>query len=186
MVKKMSKGSPMAQALRALPDPAPPEGLWDDIARRLEPNQNQNKVEPVSRPEMRRARRWVHAWVLPGAVVAVVTLGIWMVVPRGPERPAEFLDPVIAELLLESRSLEALVNSRPRGRNAIRDVLLIRIAEVDAKLNDAWLADAGKHAMEPLLGRRVALLHSLVDLEQRPAIRYTPALRPAVLSGDSR
>ena len=181
----MNEANQLSEALRTLPDPRPPEDLWDDITRRLE-----QAMQPVTRRSPRRAWRWAlesHRWVLPVAVAAsAAALGIWLLLAPAPERPTGFFDLDVAELLMESQSLEALVSSRPAGPNAIRNVLLIRIAEVDASLNDAWLADPGNHAMEPLLRRRVALLHSLVDLGQRPATRYNPALRPAVLSGDDR
>jgi hypothetical protein len=180
-VKHVNRGEPLSDALRALPDPTPPEGLWDEIARRLD----QGRVERVARDAPAKARpgmRGMRRWFLSGSVVAVsVALGLWLILARAPE-PVGFLDPRVAELLMESQSLEEAVNSRPAAPSAIRDVLLFRIAEVDIRLNDASLADSRGRAMEPLLRRRVALLHALVDLGYRPATRYNPALRPAVLN----
>jgi hypothetical protein len=175
MVKAMN--DPLTEALRTLPDPMPPEGLWDDIAQRLD------------RQRIAVRCAWPRAWfrVLPVAVLAsAAALGIWLLLAPAPERPVGFLDPAIAELLMESQSLEALVHSRRLAASPTRSALLIRIADVDARLNDAWLAEAGVQVMEPLLQRRVALLHSLVDLGYRPVARYNPALRPVVLTGDDR
>ena len=192
MVKQLNNRDPVVDALRALPDPTPPEGLWGEIARRL----NRDQVERVKREGIVPARRGMRRWFLPGAMAAsAAALGVWIVLTQSPERPIGFLDPGVAELLMESQALEAAVRSRPGARSATRDVLLFRIAEVDARLNDVWLVESGGQAMEPLLRRRVALLHSLVDLGDRPATRYnpalrpavlTPALRPAALSGDDR
>jgi hypothetical protein len=193
-VKYVNRGEPLGDALRALPDPTPPEGLWDEIARRLDQRQVQQVLRETpakARPGMRRMRIWFLSWAVAGTSVA---LGLWLVLAQAPE-PVGFLDPSVVELLMESQSLEAAVNSRPVAPGAIRDVLLFRIAEVDVRLNDASLADSRGRAMEPLLRRRVALLHSLVDLGDRPATRYNsalrpavlnPALRPAALSGDDR
>ena len=187
MVKDMNKDDPLVDALRALPDPSAPEGLWDDIAGRL----HLDSTETVSHRRTGGSRPWMPAWFfpwfLPGAVAALaVVLVPWLAPAQTPERPVGFLDPVIAELLMESQSLEALVPLRSGFPSATREVLLLRIAEVDAGLNDAWSAESGVHGMEPLLRRRVALLHSLVDLGYRPTTHYNPALRPAVLTGDDR
>ena len=179
-VKYVNRGEPLGDALRALPDLAPPEGLWDEIVRRLD----QGRVErvtrdaPNARPRMRGMRKWFLSWAVAAASVA---LGLWLMLAQAPE-PVGFLDPRVAELLMESQSLEEAVSSRPAAPSAIRDVLLFRIAEVDIRLNDASLADSRGRAMEPLLRRRVALLHALVDLGDRPAAGYNPALRPAVLN----
>ena len=181
----MTKDNPLVDALRALPDPSPPDGLWDDIAGRLHGASTvPHRAPGGSHPWM---PAWLFPWFLPGAVAALaVVLALWLAPAQPPERPVGFLDPVIAELLMESQSLEALVPLRSGSPSATREVLLLRIAEVDAGLHDAWSAESGLHGMEPLLRRRVALLHSLVDLGYRPTTHYTPALRPAVLTGDDR
>jgi hypothetical protein len=187
MVKDMNKDNPLVDALRALPDPSPPDGLWDDIAERLHRDSTETVAHrvPASPPPWKP--EWFLPWFLPGAVAAlVVVLALWLAPAQTPERSVGFLDPVIAGLLMESQSLEALVPLRSGSPIATREVLLLRIAEVDAGLNEAWSAESGVHAMEPLLRRRVALLHSLVDLGYRPTTPYTPALRPAVLTGDDR
>ena len=132
MVKAMN--DPLTEALRTLPDPMPPEGLWDDIAQRLD------------RQRIAVRRAWPRAWfrVLPVAVLAsAAALGIWLLLAPAPERPVGFLDPAIVALLMESQSLEARVRSRRLAASPTRGALLIRIADVDARLNDAWLADSG-------------------------------------------
>ncbi len=87
----MAKDIPLDEALRALPDPMPPESLWDDITRRLDRDQDREPLAPEFRRAPARTGFRGRGWV-PAALAASVALGVWLTLAPTPERPTGFLD----------------------------------------------------------------------------------------------
>jgi hypothetical protein len=151
----------LRQALRGLPDPTPPAQLWRDVEARL------------TKP---RAH-----WVGWGVAATIGLLSFWLIFGEFTPRTEH---PDFAGLISESRSLERLVANQPVSFGPIRKVLLQRVSDIDAELNDTLLRDANEARAVRLLERRVALLRALADLGNRAPENFNRAVRPAVYTGD--
>ena len=155
----------LREALRKLPEVAPPADLWARIER--------DAAAPGARPGIAADRR--SAWQATGSLAAAATL--FAIVLAGlanapPDRDSSA--PSIAELLAESSQLErdlaAIDYQRPLisgGTAATIPALEDRIALVDGAL-----ADRGAIAAESrrtLLDTRVQLLSALVHVRRAQA-----------------
>lgn len=141
------------QALRALPELAAPDRLWDDVRRRID-------AAPTKRPRSRFASFALAASLLVAAALGVL-LGIQ---PAG--RGATDLD--ITALLERSRAVEAERRATPvvLSPSGVERVLQVRIGGLDALLNEQLLQGTDPGARQALLRERVELMEDLKHIER--------------------
>ena len=142
----------VTEALRALPELAAPDHLWDDVRRRVD-------AVPGERPRRRLAPFAVAASVLVAAALAVLFA---LPVERGTA------DPRIAALLERSRAVEAERRDTPivLSPSGVERVLQVRIGGIDALLNEQLLEGTDPGARQALLRERVELMEDLKHIER--------------------
>ena len=141
------------EALKALPELAPPTRLWDDVRGRID-------AAPKTRSRSRFASFAVAASLLVAAALGVL-LGI---------EPADrgTADSDIAALLERSRAVEAERRARPvvLSPSGVERVLQVRIGGIDALLNEQLLQGTEPGARQALLRERVELMEDLKHIER--------------------
>lgn len=166
----------LSEALCALPDSEPPAELWQAVEVRL-PRQESSLHRKLRAPPAR--------WFGWGIAATVGLLAFWLIF-AGPGQRIEHSDMYFTDLISESRSLERLVASQRASNGQTRSMLLRRVSDVDAELNDTLLRDAYEVQTVRLLEQRVALLRALADLgNRRPPNNFNRAVRPAAYTGDT-
>jgi hypothetical protein len=167
--------APVARALRALPELAPPADGWSRIARRL------GRRPANARPAV--------ALAIATGTLAFASLALWPTLQRGPQDgpapaaaglagPAGALEPE-PDLAARSAGLERLLAALPPSRAARASTALTaalledRIALVDDRLSAPAGAALPPAATRALLRERVALLDSLVRVRYAASVGQT-------------
>ncbi len=153
----------MRDALRELPETAPPDDVWAQIERRT-----------FGEPR-RHADRWWFA-AAAGTLLAV-TAGLWTVGPAPTTAPVND----IASLMTQSQQLERRVARRGTAESvewgASRRALIYRITDLDRELAPLSIDPSRDPARaETLWRQRVALMQSLAELDRVDASHRTLAL----------
>ncbi len=153
----------MRDALRELPEAAPPDDVWEEIERRT-----------GAQPHRSRSGAWIAA---AAGVLLAVSVGVWMI-GRAPEA-ARGSD--LATLMAQSQQLERRVarHGTPESAEwgASRRALVYRIADLDRELAPLSI-DPSRDPVraERLWRQRVALMQSLAELDRADAPHRTLAL----------
>lgn len=170
--------APVSEALRALPQVAPPPGLTKRIGALVD--ETASKPGGGSAPH---TGRWF-------ALAASAAFAVWVALPRLAPEPAVTADPAalsaeagaiepdaanIDALMAESQFLESVLNAVPRrgrvqrvGTASTITALEDRVAFIDAQLSAPELA-ADVSGREVLWRERVGLMNTLVSLQAPPA-----------------
>ena len=155
MTTRQSTPNPqtLRDALRALPEAAPPDDVWYEVERRTRGG---------------RHRRGRMAWVAAaaGALLAVTT-GSWLL----GRAPTSGSGGDLASLMAQSQKLERRVARHGANENgewdSSRRALVYRIADLDRELAPLSI-DPSRDPVraERLWRQRVALMQSLVELDR--------------------
>lgn len=142
----------VGEALNALPELAAPDGLWDDVRRRID-------AAPAKRPW-----RGFAPFAVAASLLVALALGfLFGIGPADPGAP----DTDIAALLERSRAVEAERRATPivLSPSGVERVLQVRIGGIDALLNEQLLQGTDPGARHALLRERVELMEDLKHIE---------------------
>lgn len=180
----MRSNGDLAEALRRLPQHAPPRGAWREIRDRAE---SEGLVSPPRRRRMRRDLEWLAAGAVAATVVfALLDLPLSGTAPGDDAAPADEAgfaatpaenDASLGSLMARSRLLEEALRAAPETPRVMRAstastiaTLEDRIAMIDQQLSfpERPLNEAEARA---LWRERVQLMDSLVQLRYAQARR---------------
>lgn len=161
---RQSPSNPVLQdALRKLPEAAPPDDVWAEIERRA-----------FGEPGHHDRRLWIAA---AAAMLLAVAAGLWMLSGAPGNAPASD----IASLMAQSQQLERRVARQ--GTPAMsaewdgRRALIYRIADLDRELAPLSIDPSRDPARaETLWRQRVMLMQSLAELDRIDVPHRTLAL----------
>lgn len=140
----------VGEALNALPELAAPDGLWDDVRRRIDaaPRRSSPRFAPFA---------------LAASLLVAVALGVLLAI----EPAGRGTDPDITALLERSRAVEAERRATPivLSPSGVERVLQVRIGGIDALLNEQLLQGTDPGARHALLRERVELMEDLKHIE---------------------
>ena len=142
----------VGEALNALPELAAPDGLWDDVRRRID-------AAPAA-----RSRRRFAPFAVAASVLVAAALGVLLAI-----EPADRgIDHDITALLERSRAVEAERRATPVvvSPSGVERVLQVRIGGIDAELNEQLLQRTDPGARQALLRERVELMEDLKHIER--------------------
>jgi hypothetical protein len=157
-----SRPQALRDALRELPEAAPPDDVWAKIERRA----------------FGDTRRHAGRWGFAAAALVAVTAAVWLFGRAPVAAPLS----EIASLMVESQQLERRVAKRgtPAASvewDASRRALIYRIADLDRELAPLSFDPSRDPARAEMLWRqRVALMQSLAELDRSDAPHRTLAL----------
>lgn len=139
------------EALKALPELAAPDRLWDDVRRRID-------AAPAG-----RLRRGLAPFAVAASVLVAAALGVLLAI-----EPADRADHDITALLERSRAVEAERRATPVvvSPSGVERVLQVRIGGIDAELNEQLLQGTDPGARQALLRERVELMEDLKHIER--------------------
>lgn len=158
---KLARLAEIAHGLRGLPEQPPGPGVWAAVEVRLSGRRR------AGRAPLRR--HYVPALAAGLGAIALVAM-LWAVRVERAEEPS------VAELIDTSQSLERSWLARPHHEwdsSIVQRALVYRIASVDSQLNQITADGTATRAdLEALWRKRVALLQSLLDVDQGERVQY--------------
>jgi hypothetical protein len=160
---KLARLSALTHALRNLPEQPPSPTVWVAVEARLSGRENAHRV-PLY-------RRYGPALA---AGVCAIALAAWLWTVRVDHADeASVAELVDASQLLE-RSWLARRNHHEPDASIVHGALLYRIASIDSQLNQITAdGSATPGDVRALWRKRVALLQSLLDVDQVERVQYT-------------